>query len=247
MRRAVAAVLIGTGLALVLVAVLGAVVLGPRGEWRAQGTVSQGAGAVVVRPSLAAVLGPRVALRVEASDPAARLFLGRARPDDARALAAGVPSAEVAGLQGPRGLDVRSVGGGASAPLPAPAGLDLWRQTAEGTGSASIAWSPSPGAESFVVTRADGAALPSLHLTMTWRDDSWRLLPLGVLAGGGALMVAGLLLRRAPRSTRRTRRTSSTRPTRRTDPAQPTDTAQPTDPTRPTDRTQSTPWREPAR
>src|SRR3954447_6541851 len=231
MRRAVAAVLTGTGLALVLVAFLGAVVLGPRGEWRAQGRVPQGARAVVVPPSLAAVLGPRVALRVEASDPAARLFVGRARPDDARALAAGVPSAEVAGLQGPRGLEVRSVGGAASAPLPAPAGLDLWRQTAEGTGSARLAWSPSPGAESFVVTRADGAALPSLHLTMTWRDDSWRLLPLGVLAGGGALMVAGLLLRRSPRSTRRARRTSSTRPAPRTGPAQP---AQPADPIRPT-------------
>jgi hypothetical protein len=224
MRRALAIMLTVTGLALVLVAVVGAIVLGPRGEWRAHGRVPEGVRAVGVRSPLVSVLGPqRVALRVEATDPGIPIFLGRARWDDAQALAASVPSAEVMWLLVPRRLDVARLFGAPTAPLPAPAGLDIWHQTAEGTGSASIEWTPSPGAESFVVARADGGPLPPMELTMAWRDDSWRLLPLGVLAGGGALMVAGLLLRRRPRSTRRAR---PARPDQAADPTRRTPTAE---------------------
>jgi hypothetical protein len=197
MHRAAAAVLTVAGLVLVLVAVMGAVVLGPRGEWRAQGLVSEGARAVVVGPSLAAVLGPRVALRVEAEDDTAPLFVGRARPDDARALVAGTASAEVVGLDGSRRLEVRS--SRATGALPPPGRVDLWQQTAEGTGSARLAWTPSPGAQSLVVARADGAPLPAVDLTVSWRDAGWRLLPVGALASGAALLLAAWPLRRGRR------------------------------------------------
>jgi hypothetical protein len=55
MKRAATAVLTVVGLTLVLVAVMVGVLLGPRGEWRAEGRVAQGAPAVVVQPALAAV------------------------------------------------------------------------------------------------------------------------------------------------------------------------------------------------
>jgi hypothetical protein len=254
MRRAFAAVLTVAGLALVLVAVMGAVLVGPRGEWRAQGRVDAGSAAVVVRPALAAVLGPRVGLQVRASDPATPLFLGRTGPDDAQALVRGLPTADVVGLDGSRRLDVRTVdrtgstsGEGTSAEgtgaegtsaegtgtagtstagtstastasprraniadatpaastddvtLPVPSQVDLWHQSAEGMGTARLEWTPSPGAESFVVARADGGALPALDLTMTWRDAGWRWLPLEALGAGALLLAGAWLLRRRPR------------------------------------------------
>jgi hypothetical protein len=199
MKRAVAAVLTVAGLALVLVAVMGAVLVGPRGEWRAQGSVKAGARAVIVRPALAAVLGPRVGLRVQAADPATPLFLGRTGADDAQALVRGLPTADVVGLDGSRRLDVRSADTaaptGSTGALPAPSTVDLWHQSAEAKGTARLRWTPT-GAESFVVARADGAALPALDVTMTWRDDGWRLLPLGPLAAGAVLLAAASLLRR---------------------------------------------------
>ena len=200
MKRAVAAVLTVAGLALVLVAVMGAVLVGPQGEWRAQGSVEAGARAVIVRPALAAVLGPRVSLRVQAADPATPLFLGRTGADDAQALVRGVPTADVVGLDGSRRLDVRTAdtaaATGSTGALPAPSTVDLWHQSAEAKGTARLRWTPSPGAESFVVARADGAALPALDVMMTWRDEGWRLLPLGPLAAGGVLLAAASLLRR---------------------------------------------------
>jgi hypothetical protein len=235
MRRALAAVLTVAGLSLVLVAVMGAVLVGPRGEWRAQGRVDAGSAAVVVRPALAAVLGPRVGLQVRASDAATPLFLGRTGPDDAQALVQGLPTADVVGLDGSRRLDVRRVEGtgrtstaatstaststaSTASPvstdiadatpaastddvtLPVPSQVDLWHQSAEGTGTARLEWTPSPGAESFVVTRADGGSLPALDLTMTWRDARWRWLPLQALGAGALLLAAAWLLRRRPRA-----------------------------------------------
>jgi len=216
MRRAAAAVLTVAGLTLVLVAVMGAVLVGPRGEWRAQGRVAGGSTAVVVDSTLAAVLGPRVGLQVRAADPDVRLFLGRTSPDDARALVRGTPTADVVGLDGARRLDVRSTtaagattgeapatgapatdapAASATTTLLAPSSVDVWHQSAEGTGSARLEWAPSPGAASFVVARADGATLPALDLTMTWRDAGWRWLAPAVLLLGLVLLVCGWLLR----------------------------------------------------
>jgi hypothetical protein len=196
MKRAAAAVLTVAGLTLVLVAVLSAVLLGPRGEWRAQGRVAAGARAVVVGPALAAVLGPRVALRADAADPRTELFVGRAAPADATALARGSATAQVVGLDGSRRLAVRT--SSESQALPAPAEVDVWQQSAQGTGSAGLAWTPSPGAQSFVVTRVDGAPLPAVDLTLTWRDAGWRALPGVPLAAGALLLLGGWLLRRRP-------------------------------------------------
>jgi hypothetical protein len=196
MKRAAAAVLTVAGLTLVLVAVMAAVLLGPHGEWRAQGRVAAGARAVVVRPALAAVLGPHVALRAVTADATAPLFVGRTAPADARSLVAGAASAEVVGLDGSRRLAVRTSSGDGA--LPAPTGVDVWQQSAAGTGGAGLAWTPSPGAQSFVVARADGARLPAVDLTMSWRDAGWRALPGVPLAAGVLLLLGGWLLRRRP-------------------------------------------------
>ena len=196
MKRAATAVLTVAGLTLVLIGVMAGVLLGPRGEWRAEGRVAEGARAVVVEPALAAVLGPRVAVHADTADPQVPLFVGRAATADARALVAGTASAEVVGLDGSRRLDVRTSPG--TRALPAPAGVDVWQQSAEGTGSAGLSWTPSPGAQSFVVTRVDGGPLPAVDLTLSWRDDDWRLLPVVPLAVGAVLLVAARLLRPVP-------------------------------------------------
>jgi hypothetical protein len=196
MKRAASAVLTVAGLTLVLVGVMAGVLLGPSGEWRAEGRVAEGARAVVVQPALAAVLGPRVGVRAATADPQVPLFVGRTSTADARALVAGTASAEVVGLDGSRRLDVRTSSG--SAALPAPGGVDVWQQATEGTGTVGLAWTPSPGGQSFVVTRADGAPLPAVDLTLSWRDTDWRLLPLVPLTLGAVLLVAARLLRPVP-------------------------------------------------
>ena len=196
MKRAATAVLTVVGLTLVLVAVMVGVLLGPRGEWRAEGRVAGGARAVVVQPALAAVLGPRVSVSVETVDPNERLFVGRTSAADARALVTGTASAEVVGLEGSRRLDVRTSSGAGT--VPAPAGVDVWQQSSEGTGSAGLAWTPSPGAQSFVVARADGGPLPAVDVTLSWRDAGWRVLPVVPWALGLVLLLAAWLLRRLP-------------------------------------------------
>ncbi|GMA88675.1 hypothetical protein GCM10025868_39250 [Angustibacter aerolatus] len=165
-----------------------------------------GRSGVVVAPALSSVLGPSVEVRVTAvGDPGARLFLGRSRPDDAAALLRGTPSATVDGLDGARHLDVSAPPGrpGTQQPdVPDPASLDVWHQRDGGTGTASLGWRPTRGAESVVVLPAGDQAMPALDVEVTWTKGSWRLLAWGAVLPGLLLLGLALLLRRVLRPRR---------------------------------------------
>jgi hypothetical protein len=200
---------------------MGAVLVGTDGAWQAKGRVPAGRSAVLVQPALASVLGPRVTLRVASDDPRARLFAGRTRPDDARDLVAGSPYTDVTGLDGSRRLRTTRAAGAQT--LPAPAQVDLWHQQAEGTGSVRLGWRPTPGAETFVVMRSDGAPLPALDVTMSWQHAAWRWLPVDVALAGALLLLLAWPLRRLGRRSRGRGRGGSADRTRRAARVQPSD------------------------
>ena len=192
LKRAIGALLIVVGLTLLLVGVMLGVLLGPDAEWSATSTVPAGRSALVVESSLASVLGPRVTVTARPSE-SSQLFIGRAGSDDARAYVDGTSHIVAASIDADRKLLVRAVEG--TATLVGPQGVDVWQQQSSGPGPRSLAWQPTPGAESIVVAGADGRALPAVDLTVAWRDGSWRWWPLLLVVVGGGLLMAARLVR----------------------------------------------------
>ncbi len=194
LTRAARAVALVAGLTTVLVGLGLAVLLGPDGAWSATATVPAGRSAVVVEPDLVSVLGPRVAVTATGAD-GRPLDLARARSDDALGYVAGTAHTRVTGVGADRRLGVVDEPG--TAALVAPQATDVWQQT----GTGRLTWTPTTGAESVVVARADGGPLPAVDLTVTWRRAGWIWVPVAlVLAGGALVALAGLarLPRRRP-------------------------------------------------
>ena len=192
LTRAIGALLTVVGLTLLLVGVMLGVLLGPDAEWSATSTVPAGRSALVVDSSLASVLGPRVTVTARAAR-SAQLFIGRAGSDDATSYVDGASHIVVASIDADRKLLVQAVEG--TATLVGPQDLDVWQQQSSGPGTRSLAWQPTPGAESIVVAGVDGRALPAVDLTVAWRDGSWRWWPLLLVVVGGGLLMAARLVR----------------------------------------------------
>jgi len=193
LSRAAGALLTLVGLTLVLVAVMLGVLLGPAGEWSARARVPAGHSALVLQPALVSVLGARVTVTAAAAGlpSGAALFVGRARSDDITGYVRDSPYAGAATLRTSRQLRLRELGGGSR--LPPPETVDVWQQQ---SASGTLAWTPTPGAQSVVVTRSDGAALPTIDVTVSWQQRSWRAIPAVTLAVGAVLLALGWLARR---------------------------------------------------
>ena len=191
LTRATGALLTVAGLTLVLIGVMLGVLLGPDAEWSATSTVPAGRSAVVVGPSLASVLGPRVSVTARADAPT-RLFVGRARADDATSYVSGTSYAFARSVDASRQLNLRGAEG--TSALVAPEDVDLWQQESSGPGTRSLVWHPAPGAQSVVIAAADGRAMPAVDVTVAWRDGSWRWWPLLLVVVGGGLLVAARLV-----------------------------------------------------
>lgn len=219
MSRIVDVLLRTLGLTLVLIGVMGLTLLGPDGTWTVRTTIPEGTTTVLVEPSLASVLGPTVSISAEPTASArssARplLFLGRGMPADLSTFAGSAGLVRVVGLDGARRLDVRSgpdqsldtgLGSGATSddrgtgpvgPRPPAVDVDLWRQSVTGTGTRTLTWEPVKGAQSVLITSADGRALPELSLAVSWTDRTWVLLPVAPLVLGLALLALAWWLRR---------------------------------------------------
>lgn len=198
LSRAAGALLTLVGLTLVLVAVMLGVLLGPAGEWSAHAQVAAGRSAIVLQPALVSVLGARVTVTAAAADAGlpggAALFVGRARSDDITGYVRDSPYAGAATLRTSRQLRLDELGGGSR--LPPPETVDVWQQQ---SASRTLAWTPTPGAQSVVVTRSDGAALPAIDVTVSWQQRSWRAIPAVPLAVGAVLLTLGWLARRYAR------------------------------------------------
>ncbi|WP_426561672.1 hypothetical protein ACPPVT_15215 [Angustibacter sp. McL0619] len=192
MKRAITGALTLVGLVLVILAVMGVVLLGSKGTWRSAVSVPAGRSAVVVDPALAAVMGPRISVRADVADPAddnVQLFIGRARPDDTRSLLESTDRFLVTGMDGARGLATSHLNGNDL--LPAPGSVDIWQSSAAAAGSAALSYQARPGAETVVITRADGKPLPALTLRLGWSRVLWYWVPtLLLLAGLGAIVLA---------------------------------------------------------
>ena len=196
LTRATGALLTVLGLTLVLVGVMVGVLLGPDAEWSATGTVPAGRSALVIGPSLASVLGPRVTVMARA-DARTQLFLGRARADDAASYVSGTSHSLAGSIDADRGLRVQGAEG--ASVLVGPHEVDVWQQESSGQGTRSLAWQLTPGAQSVVVAAADGSALPAVDVTVAWRDGSWRWWPLSLVLVGAVLLVAARLVPMAAR------------------------------------------------
>jgi hypothetical protein len=217
MTRAASLVLRVVGLALVLVAVMGFVLVGTDGTWTARTQVPAGRTALLLEPSVVSVLGPSVTVRVEPADASSRaeLFLGRGRSDDLTAYAQDANVSRVVGLSRSRELDVRDgpgsvaalpqvtlpsaspTGGAISAPVARrrpPTAVDVWEQQVSGPRARELSWRPTPGAQSVLVAAEDGMPLPALDVEVAWTDHSWLWIPAVVLALGIALIVAGVVV-----------------------------------------------------
>lgn len=188
MKRAVTGVATLVGLVLVICAVMGSVLLGPHGTWHSELHVKAGQDAIVVEPALASVIGPSVSVQAHAIDSDAPLFIGRARPDDTEALVSSSDRLLVSGFDGVRLLRAVPVRG--SAPFPAPDSVDVWHSRVVGEGEARLSYRAVPGAESVVVSRADGQPLPEVLLTVSWSDRTWFWVPILLLLTGLALLYA---------------------------------------------------------
>lgn len=218
MKRAVAGAATLLGLVLVLCAVMIAVLLGWRGTWHVELDVPAGRTAVVLRPSVASVIGPATSVQASTTD-STSLFVGRARPDDTAALVGTVDRLDVEGLAGARQLSTSSRSG--SGTLPAPSGLDVWGSSATGSGTVRLSYRATPGAQAVVVASADGQPLPALTLRVGWSDRTWLWGPVLLALLGFALLALARRWRPRPAgramspAARRRQRLASNQATRR--------------------------------
>ncbi len=201
MTRAVSLLLRVVGLALVLVAGAGFVLVGDGGAWTATSSVPAGRTAVLVEPAVASVLGPTVTVRVVPADGVGALFLGRGRSDDLTAYAQDPHLVRVVGFDGSRRLKLQdgpaptsATSATKAADWRAPTTVDLWQQQVTGPGERALTWRPTSGAQSILVAREDGASLPALELSVVWKDGRWLWYPIAALVLGLVMIVGGYLL-----------------------------------------------------
>jgi len=156
----------------IAVAVFGAwtaIKLGPSGEVHFSAT-SKASGAIVVEPNVLNSLKIPVRVKATRGDGGA-LWMAAASSADARAVLAGHAVSTVSGVHYPGGtLDLRASGSGAPSDI---SNADVWRISAEGSGSAEMVVAQGRAPETAVVTSGDATALTNVTMTLTWAKRSW--------------------------------------------------------------------------
>ncbi|MGY1593599.1 DUF4389 domain-containing protein [Geodermatophilus sp. SYSU D00708] len=131
-------------------------------------------------------------LQVTAEDPSTELFLGVAPSRDVARYLDGVGRrvvAEVGPQGGDPGVEVRG-----GPPAQPPGDLDIWTAQAQGPGTQTLTWTPSDGAWTVVVLRADGSAGVDVAARAGITAPALPWLWAGLLVLGGLFLVAGVLL-----------------------------------------------------
>jgi hypothetical protein len=168
-RQVLGAVMAVLGIALAVFGVWTALKLGPTGEVHFSAS-SKATGAIVVEPEVLNSLNFPVRVKATRSDGGA-LWMAAASSADARAVLARHAVSTVSGVHYPAGtLDLRASGSGA---LPDISKADVWRISAEGSGSAEMVVAQGRAPETAVVTSGDATALTNVTMTLTWAKRAW--------------------------------------------------------------------------
>ena len=182
---------------------LAGLVLAGIGLWFSSHLGAAGSGTFSAKPGgeRVVVIEPSVLTVTATAKNGGEVWLGRAAPSDAHALVGKAGQDAVTGVSvGGWELTTEPHGTGTA---PALAKSDVWRDTTQGKGTASLTVHQSDAPETVVVATASGKPADLASVDLTWEGQAWAVkalavLVLGVLlAGAGA---AGLWLLR-PRET----------------------------------------------
>ncbi|WP_432493516.1 hypothetical protein [Kineococcus auxinigenes] len=212
MRRAIAWLLLLAGLGCGAAGALLLTVLAPPRTLTVEVGAADGAVAVVTAPGVLDLTGPRATVSARAAD-GRDVFIGVATARDAEAWLGDAARTEVTGVDGSLREPVAGTSSTGTGPAADPRAADVWLASADGAGSASLAWGTTTddalaaagGAVALVAT--DGTAAAPERVELSWVPTGAAArhpsaVPLA--AGGGVLVllgVVGLLLHRRPRRT----------------------------------------------
>jgi hypothetical protein len=204
----ITAVVIGTLLVLVSLALLGA---GGTGLWadltqRDGGYVTTGThrfstsgAALATEPTQLGSAGVgwlyspgllgKVRIRITPVNASPALFVGIGRSRDVDPYLAGVNHTVISDFFGDK---VESVGGGTT--RSAPGRQSFWVAKSIGSGARSLTWQPTKGSWTVVVMNADGRPGIALRADLGARIPAVLWIAIGLLAAGAVLMVGGGLL-----------------------------------------------------
>jgi hypothetical protein len=143
-----------------------------------------------------------VRIRATGADPAKPVFVGIARTADVNGYLDGVAHADVTEIDADP-ADIRYAEQAGSAPGSAPGDQTFWDRSDSGTGTRTMEWQVSGGDWTVVVMNADGSAGVGADVDLGGTLPVLRWATIGLFAGGGVLLLGGLLLIVLPLATRR--------------------------------------------
>jgi hypothetical protein len=121
------------------------------------------------------------------------IFVGIARTADVRGYLSNVHHTRVVSVNAyPVVVRYRDVPG--SDTPAAPTDQDFWAQSSSGTGEQHIVWTLRPGAWTVVIMNADGSSAVDADVAVGANSPVFVPIAIGLIAIGGVLFIAGLLL-----------------------------------------------------
>jgi hypothetical protein len=142
-----------------------------------------------IGPDTPGGIGEFATVRIQAVS-ARPVFIGVGHTGDVARYLAQVEHAQVTAFDtDPFELTEHRIAG--TAQPSAPAGKNLWRVQASGTGTQTITWPVEKGRWSAVVMNADGSRDVSIALRIGARVPALKWIAIGLLTGGGLLLLVG--------------------------------------------------------
>jgi hypothetical protein len=142
-----------------------------------------------IGPDTPGGIGDFARVRIQATS-ARPVFIGIGRASDVARYLAQVDHAQVTPFDtDPFKLTEQRIAG--TAEPSAPAGQNLWRVLASGTGTQTVSWPVEKGRWSAVVMNADGSRNVSIALRISARVSALKWVAIGLLTGGGLLLLIG--------------------------------------------------------